>query len=930
VDASQIEELRRWGEKLSRDEADSELRSAGRAILLLIEENERLRVPSSQPDDDQPGGDDDDQPPAMEVDAAAYAARQRERRQREARSRRQKRWFHNVFRLALAGAIVTALVFATLAVGARLTAPSLDAMGPSGGTGVGPALLPKLKFSVGGSPSTLDNVHWRLDGSDVTTKALPFRGRLVFDGSELRDGPHTLKATASGSFPGAKTTKTWRFYVDTKGPDITFDSPGPRIPSGDPLRVRGTLEKGATLTEDGRPVLVKKGRFTIAWATRPKKAVTLVATDTLRNATTKRIFVMIQPRLPTHPIRAVHMTSDAWADDGLRNGVLALIAQGRINAVELDLKEEGGKIGWNAPVPLAHTVGAVHDTMDLGAAIRTLHDKGVRVIGRLVCFNDPAYAQWAWQNGRRDQVIQTADGSYYGSTYGGFTNFANPVVRRYHIAIAVAAAKLGVDDVLYDYVRRPDGPLSTMRFPGLKTTPERSIASFLAETRAALKPYKTFLGASVFGVAATRPTEVAQDIPMMSEHLDYVAPMVYPSHWGPGEYGVRDPNSQPYDIVLRSLQDFQKDVRGTGARVVPWLQDFSLGVDYGPAQVDAEIQGASDAGIDEYLLWDPLVTYTADALPTDAKKVKFPKKAPAAGPPTASTGTVKADELGVVPVLMHHQIRVHGSEFDMTASQLVGELTRLWRDGFYPVRADDFVRGRMNVPKGKSPVVMTFDDADNNQVGFLPDGSVDPNTALGIMEKFAKTHPGFPAVATFFVPRNAFEGNGSTPGQTLRWLVEHGFELANHTKDHIPLNTIDDTKVQQQLVLGDRVLSALVPGYVAKTMALPLGALPHDRALALRGKWDGQSYKFDGVFLAGAEPAPSPFAKKFDRGAIPRIRPNPNWDGSRDFTGGMWLDILEKNPSMRYVSDGDPAKVTFPRSRLSELSPQYRALANPY
>jgi len=237
--------------------------------------------------------------------------------------------------------------------------------------------------------------------------------------------------------------------------------------------------------------------------------------------------------------------------------------------------------------------------MNLADAVKTLHDKGVRVIGRLVCFNDPSYAQWAWSHGKHNQVIQTPDGGYYGSTYGGFTNFANPVVRRYQIDLAVAAAKLGVDDVLYDYVRRPDGPLSTMKFPGLKTSPERSIASFLAETRAALKPYKTFLGASVFGVAATRPTEVAQDIPMMAEHLDYVSAMVYPSHWAPGEYGVRDPNAQPYDIVLRSLQDFQKDVRGTGARVVPWLQDFSLGVDYGPAQVGAEIQATHDAGIDE-------------------------------------------------------------------------------------------------------------------------------------------------------------------------------------------------------------------------------------------------------------------------------------------------------------------------------------------
>jgi peptidoglycan/xylan/chitin deacetylase (PgdA/CDA1 family) len=919
VDAAQIEELRRWGERLARDESHPELRPAGRAILLLIEENERLRVPAVPPDDDLPEDDGGGPPAADDV----YEARRREREARSA-APYQKRWYHKAFRLAVAAAILAALVFATLALGARLTAPSLDAVGPSNGTGVGPALLPTLKFSVGGSQSVLDKVHWRLDGVDVTNQALPSGGRVVFDGSSLRDGHHTLKATAAGSFPGSRTTKAWHFYVDTKGPDIRLDSPGGRIPSGDPLRVRGTLERGATLTEDGRPVLVKDGRFTIAWKTRPHQAVTLVATDTLRNASTKRIWVLIQPRLPSHPIRAVHMTSDAWADQGLRQGVLDLIAQRRINAVELDLKEEGGKIGWNAPVPLARRIGAVDATMDLGQAVKLLHDKGVRVIGRLVCFNDPKFAQAAWQAGKHDEVIQTPDGGYYGSTYGGFTNFANPVVRKYQIDIAVAAAKLGVDDILYDYVRRPDGPLSTMKFPGLKGTPEQSIASFLAVTRAALKRYHVFLGASVFGVAATRPTEVAQDIPMMAEHLDYVAPMVYPSHWGPGEYGVRNPNAQPYDIVLRSLQDFQKDVRGTGARVVPWLQDFSLGVDYGAAQVDAEIQGASDNGIDEYLLWDPAVTYTAAALPTDARKVTFAKKAPVA------TAATRPDELGVVPVLMHHQIRLHGSAYDLTPSQLLGELTRLWRDGFYPVTAEAFVTGHMNVPEGKSPVVMTFDDGTNNQVGFLPNGDLDPNSGLGIWEAFAKTHPGFPAVATFYIPRNAFEGNGSTPGKTLRWLVEHGFELGNHTRDHVAFNTIDATEVQRQLVLGGHVLSDRIPGYTAHTLALPLGALPTPRSLATHGSWHGQSYRFNGVFLDGAEPAPSPFAKKFNPAAIPRIRPNPYWDGSRDFTGGMWLDILEKNPGMRYVSDGDPSKITFPKSRESELAPQYRSLAKPY
>ena len=127
-------------------------------------------------------------------------------------------------------------------------------------------------------------------------------------------------------------------------------------------------------------------------------------------------------------------------------------------------------------------------------------------IGSLVCFRDPIHAQAAWKAGRRAEVVQAPDGSPY-AKYGGFTNFVHPAVRTYNIALAVAAAKLGVDEILYDYVRRPDGPRSSMSFPGLKGEPEAAIASFLAESRAALAKTDVLLGASVFGVAATRPED---------------------------------------------------------------------------------------------------------------------------------------------------------------------------------------------------------------------------------------------------------------------------------------------------------------------------------------------------------------------------------------------------------------------------------------
>ena len=268
-------------------------------------------------------------------------------------------------------------------------------------------------------------------------------------------------------------------------------------------------------------------------------------------------------------------------------------------------------------MPLAQQIGATTKYYDAKKMLDELHGMNVKVIGRIVAFRDPKLAQWAFANGHKDWVIQTPDGGAYKGRYGdfAFTNFASTDVRQYNVDLAQEAGKLGFDDILYDYVRRPDGKLSTMVFPGLTVTPEISVASFLGEARKVLRPEGVYLGASVFGIAATRPLEIAQDVKEMAKYVDYVAPMVYPSHWGPGEYGVAVPNAQPYAIVKASLADFQKVLTGTNVTVQPWLQDFSLGAPkYGPAEVTAQIQAAKDLGIDGFLLWNAGARYQAAAL----------------------------------------------------------------------------------------------------------------------------------------------------------------------------------------------------------------------------------------------------------------------------------------------------------------------------
>ncbi len=465
-----------------------------------------------------------------------------------------------------------------------ITTPPLHVSGPTHKTPLNLHALGRLAFSAPGNAVTLRHERWLLDGLDVTSRVRAHAGELVFRPLELLgQGNHELVVTRSGGFLGAEARQEIPFAVDVTA-----------------------------------PVELAHGQFSSTVPPPFGAPIVIVATDEAGNRTVKNVTVFVVPRRPPIAVRAVHVSAYAWADPTLRAGIMALINQHRINAVELDLKDESGLVGFDPPIALARKIGAAKPIYDLPAAVRTLHRLGVRVIGRLVAFRDPIAATAAWKSGRRNEVVQAPDGTEY-SGYGGFSNFANPAVRRYEISIAVAAARDGVDDVLYDYVRRPDGPITKMVFPGLRGTPTQAIVEFLRETRVALQPYGTYLGASVFGIAATRPDQVAQNVPEIARQVDYVAPMVYPSHWNSGEYGVADPNAEPYRIVLRSLKDFKRELVGTGARLVPWLQDFSLGVTYGPKQVREQIAAERALGVRDFLLWNPDAVYTPGGLDQNAR-----------------------------------------------------------------------------------------------------------------------------------------------------------------------------------------------------------------------------------------------------------------------------------------------------------------------
>src|SRR6266852_1185938 len=251
VEAGQIRELRQWAKRLAETTETAELRAAARAILMLANEVERLtdrledeRERHEPPDAPRGGGGDPAERPAPDP---------------RGKSRSWRRL--GFLRLTVGLGALGALIFAGFSFGAYIAAPGLEGHGPGHDAKIGARALNQLVFWVRASPGTRAHTHWSLDGVDVTSDAKLAGDRLVFDGSHLPDGEHHLRVSAHGGFPGATTVRSWTFTIDTTGPQISLLPPGTRIESGRPISLSGTLEPGARLTADGRPVTVDRGRW---------------------------------------------------------------------------------------------------------------------------------------------------------------------------------------------------------------------------------------------------------------------------------------------------------------------------------------------------------------------------------------------------------------------------------------------------------------------------------------------------------------------------------------------------------------------------------------------------------------------------------------------------------------------------------------------
>jgi len=325
-----------------------------------------------------------------------------------------------------------------------------------------------------------------------------------------------------------------------------------------------------------------------------------------KTETTKAVQRMPVPQ----EIRGVHVTPALASDSAKIDQYLAIPG---LNTLQVDVKDENGEVGFLMPnTTLARKVGATKGYYKAGQLAGKTRAAGVYLIGRVVTFEDPILSQK-----RPDLAIRRRDGSVWTNDVGlGWTNPYDKRVWDYNIEIAKAAAQRGFDEIQFDYVRFPsDGDVENAVYRGkVNEGLGWTIARFVQYASKQLKPLGVRVSVDMFGLAATHDLGIGQVPRRVAKFVDAIYPMVYPSHYSSGEYNLPDPSGSPGTTVAASLRDYRRQMRGTKAQLIPWLEDFSLGRTRTADEVRAQIEAARSYQTGGFLLWNPSGVYTQEVL----------------------------------------------------------------------------------------------------------------------------------------------------------------------------------------------------------------------------------------------------------------------------------------------------------------------------
>lgn len=319
-------------------------------------------------------------------------------------------------------------------------------------------------------------------------------------------------------------------------------------------------------------------------------------------------------------VKGLYMSSWVAATPSIRNKIIKLVDETEINALVIDIKDSTGKISFSIDNPTINQYGSTENRIkNIKELIGILHDKDIYIIGRISVFQDPylavEYPELA--------LARVSDGGVWKDRKGlSFLDPNNKAVWDYTVAIAKESYAIGFDEINFDYIRFPsDGNISDIDY-GLSAEQTRadSIENFFAHLRSELvnEEIAIPMSADLFGMVTSVNDDlgIGQVLEKALPHFDFIAPMIYPSHYPKNWNGYPNPAAEPYKVIHKAMEQglAKSNPLGYTADVYrPWIQDFNMGATYTADMVRAQIQALDDLGIDSWLVWDPANTYTEAA-----------------------------------------------------------------------------------------------------------------------------------------------------------------------------------------------------------------------------------------------------------------------------------------------------------------------------
>jgi hypothetical protein len=373
-----------------------------------------------------------------------------------------------------------------------------------------------------------------------------------------------------------------------------------------------------------------------------------VASSTARIASTTRTATQPEKPAVVHKalpvaVKAIYMSQCGASSAALRKSVLAVADTTEVNSIVLDLKDYTGTLSFPSSSALPNGKGCT--ISDFKALVEDMHKRDIYVIGRMTVFQDPLYTktypQWA--------VKRKSDGEVWKDRKGlAFVDVGAEPFWKYIATISRDAVDLGVDEINFDYIRYPsDGNMKDIKFTHSTGTKQEQLEKFFAYLQKEVKAptvsgYVPYISADTFGMTSTNYDDlsIGQVLERALAHFDFVAPMVYPSHYPPGFNGYADPNKNVYGVIKYSMDRAVERAKSTttpiavmgyarvgtstparyekpsmpATKLRTWIQDFDYGGDYGPTEVRAQFQATYDAGLTSWMIWSPSNRYTKAAL----------------------------------------------------------------------------------------------------------------------------------------------------------------------------------------------------------------------------------------------------------------------------------------------------------------------------